>query len=92
MDMSGILKNIVSITQFNKGKASQLFTRACAGNTLVVVRNNSPVAVVVSPKEYELLQELLNTCQKAVGRNDDFQYLQKIETVVAQIKALDEKR
>lgn len=69
MDMSGILKNIVPITMFNKGKASQLFAQVKNGKSLVVVKNNAPVAVIVSPHEYELLRGLSKECQKCIATN-----------------------
>ena len=56
MDISGFSKNLVSITQFNKGQASPLFSRAKNGETLLVIKNNSPIAVVLSLEEYELLR------------------------------------
>lgn len=58
MDISGLFKNIVSITQFNKGQASPLFSRAQKGETLLVIKNNMPMAVILSPEEYELLRSL----------------------------------
>jgi prevent-host-death family protein len=54
-----VLKQLVPITQFNKGKASQLFSRVQKGETLVVIKNNTPVAVVISPEEYEMIEEYL---------------------------------
>ncbi len=54
-----MLKQLVPITQFNKGKASQLFSRVQKGETLVVIKNNTPVAVVISPEEYEMIEEYL---------------------------------
>ena len=90
MDMSGILKNIVPITLFNKGKASQLFAKAQSGKTLVVVKNNVPVAIIVSPYEYELLRELSNTCRKAVENDSIGKGLGRIEAVVSKINLFDE--
>ena len=55
MDLSKVLKQLIPITQFNKGKASQLFARVQKGETLVVLKNNSPVAVVISPEEYIII-------------------------------------
>lgn len=65
MDISRLISRMVSITQFNKGKASQLFNRANKGETLLVIKNNTPVAVILSPKEYEILREIPRACIKA---------------------------
>ena len=61
MNIANILKQMVSITQFNKGKASQLFSRAQKGETLFVMKNNNPVAVIISPEQYEVLAEFLDS-------------------------------
>lgn len=53
MKLTKFMKGLIPITQFNKGKASQLFMRAQAGETLVVMKNNVPVAVILSPEKYE---------------------------------------
>lgn len=56
LDISDLSKKLVSITQFNRGKASPLFSRAQHGETLLVIKNNAPIAVVLSLEEYELLR------------------------------------
>ena len=56
MDISCVSKKLVSITQFNRGQASPLFSRVKNGETLLVIKNNAPVAVVLSVEEYELLR------------------------------------
>lgn len=91
MDVSGILKTMVPITQFNKGKASQLFSKAQDGNTLVVVRNNTPVAVIVSLDEYELLRELVKACKKTTEKERPSEFNGSIKNLLLKIDALDEK-
>lgn len=66
MDISRLIKNIVPITLFNKGKASQMFARVKDGETLVVIKNNSPVAIILSPEEYELLQKFPKVYMKEI--------------------------
>ncbi len=56
MGITDMLKQLVPITQFNKGKASQLFSRVKKGEPLVVIKNNTPVAVVISPEDYEIIE------------------------------------
>ena len=57
MDITNVLKQLVSITQFNQGKASQLFSRVKKGETLIVMKNNAPVAIVISPEEYTIIED-----------------------------------
>ena len=66
MDISRLFSHIVSITQFNKGKASPLFARANNGETLLVIKNNIPVAVILSPEEYEILRKIPRICRKTI--------------------------
>ena len=49
------LDNLVSVTMFNKGHASKIFDRVKAEGKLVVLKNNAPSAVIVSPEEYARL-------------------------------------
>lgn len=89
MDISGLFKHIVSITQFNKGKASQLFARANTGETLLVIKNNSPVAVILSPEEYELLRSISKMCNKV--KDKELSSTADIANLLERLKAFDEK-
>jgi len=66
LDISGLHKNLISITQFNKGKASPLFARAQKGEAFLVIKNNLPVAVVISPEEYDILRGFSKVFNKAL--------------------------
>lgn len=61
MEITMVLKQLVSITQFNKGKAAQLFSRVKKGEPLVVMKNNAPVAVVISPEDYKIIEKYKNS-------------------------------
>ena len=52
-----VLNNIISISDFTRGKAGAAFERVRAGAPVIVVRNNTPAAVMVSPEEYDKLAE-----------------------------------
>ncbi|MDR1727797.1 MAG: type II toxin-antitoxin system Phd/YefM family antitoxin [Acidobacteriota bacterium] len=51
------LNSLVSITQFNKGQASKIFDRLRTERRLVVLKNNIPAAVILSPEEYVRLSQ-----------------------------------
>ena len=55
---SNVLKSLVPITQFNRGQASRIFDRLHTESQLVVLKNNQPAAVILSPEEYERLSEI----------------------------------
>lgn len=53
-----VLNSLVSVTQFNKGQASKIFDRLRTEHQLVVLKNNTPSAVILSPEEYKRLSEI----------------------------------
>jgi PHD/YefM family antitoxin component YafN of YafNO toxin-antitoxin module len=58
MDTSNILKSLVSITQFNKGQAAKIFDRLKTERRIIVLKNNAPSAILLSPDEYLRLLEI----------------------------------
>lgn len=55
---TNLLNCLVPITQFNKGQASRIFDRLRTEKQLVVLKNNAPSAVILSPDEYARLAEI----------------------------------
>ena len=55
---ANIMNSLVPITQFNRGQASRIFDRLHTENQLVVLKNNQPAAVILSPAEYARLSEI----------------------------------
>ena len=53
-----IMNSLVPVTQFNRGQASRIFDRIQSEKCLIVLKNNQPEAVILSPKEYERLSEI----------------------------------
>ncbi len=54
------VQNTVSITQFNRGQAGKIFDEVKKRGTKVVIKNNSPECVLMSPEEYVALMDKLN--------------------------------
>ena len=52
------LQSLVSISQFSKGQATKVFDRLRDESQLVVLKNNVPAAVLLSPEEYTRLAEI----------------------------------
>ena len=65
MTFQSTLRSFVPISQFNKGQAAKIFDRLKTEQRLMVLKNNAPAAVILSPEEYyritehEMDQELL---------------------------------
>ena len=53
-----ILDSLVPITQFNRGQASRIFDRLHSENRLIVLKNNQPAAIILSPSEFQRLSEI----------------------------------
>lgn len=53
-----LLQSLVPITQFNRGQASQIFDRLRSERQLIVLKNNQPSAIILSPEEYARLAEI----------------------------------
>lgn len=53
-----ILNRLVPITQFNRGQASRIFDRLQNEPELVILKNNQPSAIILSPEEYTRLSEI----------------------------------
>lgn len=55
---SETLRSLVSISQFSKGQATQVFDRLKNEPQLVVLKNNVPAAILLSPAEFSRLMEM----------------------------------
>ena len=53
-----VLNRLVPITQFNRGQASRIFDRLRTETELIVLKNNQPAAVILSPEEFSRLSEI----------------------------------
>ncbi len=53
-----ILDSLVPITQFNRGQASKIFDRLHGESRLIVLKNNQPAAIILSPAEFQRLSEI----------------------------------
>ena len=75
MDNTETLRSYVSISQFSKGQATQVFDRLKTEPQLVVLKDNVPVAILLSPDEFTRLAEieenyrLLLLAQKRLANN-----------------------
>jgi antitoxin StbD len=77
MSVVDLMKSMVPITRFNKGEAAKIFDEVENTGTKIVVKNNRPACVLISPAQYESLMEMLSDymllieAQKRVASNDN---------------------
>lgn len=55
---ASLLQSLVPISQFNKGQAAKIFDRLHSEKELIVLKNNQPSAIILSPEEYSRLTEI----------------------------------
>lgn len=60
MNIISIIENTVPISQFNRGLAGKIFQEVKQSGAKVVMKNNTPECVLLSPQEYVKLIEEIN--------------------------------
>lgn len=59
VSVNNMLDSIVPISRFNKGEASKIFDEVDKTGVKIVVKNNIPTGVIISPEKYkELMEEI----------------------------------
>ena len=77
----GMMKKLVPITRFNKGEANKIFDEVQMGGPKIVMKNNRPACVLLSPEQYESMIEMLSDslllaeAEQRMAMNDDAQNL-----------------
>ena len=78
--IGNILNSIIPISRFNKGEAGKIFEEVSESGTKIVVKNNKPTCVLITPEKYEEMMEtienyyLLEEVDKRIkyAQNTDF--------------------
>ena len=60
LSIVGMMNSMIPITRFNKGEATKIFEEVEISGMKIVVKNNKPACVLVSPAQYERLMEMLS--------------------------------
>lgn len=60
MSVMGIMNSIIPISRFNKGEANRIFDEVEASGIKIVMKNNRPACILMSPGRYEALMEMLS--------------------------------
>ena len=71
-----LLSSIIPISCFNKGEANKIFEEVHESGIKIVVKNNKPTCVLISPEEYDSIVEmienynLLMEAEKRISENN----------------------
>ena len=57
--VSNLLNSIIPISRFNKGEASKIFDEVNKSGAKIVVKNNKPTCVLITPEDYEEMMETI---------------------------------
>jgi len=57
MTVDNVLNSIVPISRFNKGEAGKIFNEVKNDGFKIVVKNNVPTCVLITPEKYQELME-----------------------------------
>lgn len=74
--VKNMLNSIIPITRFNKGEANKIFEEVHQDGIKIVVKNNKPACVLISPEEYNEIVEtienynLLMEAEKRLSNTD----------------------
>lgn len=80
MFIGNILNSIIPISRFNKGEAGKIFDEVNESGTKIVVKNNKPTCILITPEKYEEMIETIENCNLLVeaekrikhAQNSDF--------------------
>ena len=60
MNIISAIENTIPISQFNRGLAGKIFAEVRQSGAKVVMKNNVPECVLISPQEYVRIMDALN--------------------------------
>lgn len=73
MNMTNAIKNTISISLFNRGLAGKIFADVKNTGAKVVMKNNAPECVLLSPDEYIKLMDEVNDARLLMLANKRMQ-------------------
>ena len=59
ISISGVMNSLVPISRFNKGEANKIFEEVKETGFKIVLKNNSPACVLITPETYEQMLETI---------------------------------
>ncbi len=81
VDISSAIKNTISISLFNRGMAGKVFEEVKKTGAKVVMKNNTPECVLLSPAEYIQIMDALNDAQLAAIATERLQHFDQSKLI-----------
>lgn len=79
--LANAIRNTVSISQFNKGFAGKIFEEVKETGAKLVMKNNHPEAVIMSPEEYLRLVDEVNDARLLIEASQRFANMDRNELI-----------
>ena len=81
MDIASAIKNTISISLFNRGLAGKVFEEVKKTGAKVVMKNNAPECVLLSPEEYIRLMDEVNDARLLTSAAERMQNFKKEDLI-----------
>ena len=59
VSISGVMNSLIPISRFNKGEANKIFDEVRETGFKIVLKNNRPACVLLTPENYEEMLEII---------------------------------
>lgn len=59
LSISNMLNSIIPISRFNKGEAGKIFDEVNESGLKIVIKNNKPTCILITPEKYEEMAETI---------------------------------
>ncbi len=83
-DVTSAIRNTVPITLFNRGLAGKIFEEVKQQGSKVVMKNNTPECVLLSPEEYLHLMDEVNDAKLAALAAERIQHFDPAAAISAE--------
>lgn len=83
-DVTSAIRNTVPITLFNRGLAGKIFEEVKQQGSKVVMKNNTPECVLLSPEEYLHLMDEVNDAKLAALAAERMQHFDPAAAIPAE--------
>ena len=87
--ISGAMNALVPISRFNKGEANKIFEEVRETGFKIVLKNNSPTCVLLTPEAYEQMLETIENYRLLVEAEQRMENA-KAEDFISAEKAMQE--
>ena len=89
ISIGGVMNSLIPISRFNKGEANKIFDEVRETGFKIVLKNNTPACVLLTPENYEEMLEIIED-YKLLIEAEKRTVNSKIEDYIPTISVLSE--